>query len=82
MIWGISPSVYLNDRYDKSYIFILLYFIFELFVIFMVMVNMVKVELVDATENCLLHISFYKLNFLMWSRSKGLGKVWTNRLSN
>ena len=44
--------------YERLYIifFLLFHFIFELHSISMVMINIVKNELINATENCLLNI--------------------------
>ena len=62
--------------------FFLFHFIFELLGIFMVMINIVKIELINATENCLLNIFsfgnflptelFLICPILTWSRLTGL----------
>ena len=79
MIWGM---LYFLHLYYISYIFFLFHFIFELLSIFMLMINIVKIELINPTENCLLSIFtvrkfFYQLNYslripLMWSKLRSI----------
>ena len=63
-------SVLLYDRYDKLDIFFFLFHvIFAPLDIFMVMINIVKIELINATETCLLNCF-----------SRGLDIIWINIL--
>ena len=77
---------------DVTYCF-LLHFIFELLSIFMVMMNIVNIELINATENCQLNIFSVRNSFLptelfltypifMWSRSRGIDIIWIKILHN
>ena len=43
-------SVRLYEKYDKSHFF---HFILEVLSIIVLMLNIVKIELINATENCL-----------------------------
>ena len=48
--------IHLYDRYDKSYIFFFCFISFlGLLGIFMAMINIVRIELIGATEYCLLN---------------------------
>ena len=71
----------------------LLHFIFELLSIFMVMMNIVNIELINATEKCQLNIFSVRNSFLptelfltypifMWSRSRGIDIIWIKILHN
>ena len=71
----------------------LLHFIFELLSIFMVMMNIVNIELINATEKCQLNIFSVRNSFLptelfliysilMRSRSRGIDRIWINILHN
>ena len=87
-----------NTRYDRRCAiftsFFLFHFIFELHNILMVMINVVKIESVNATENCLVNIFsvrtfFYQSNYSLSisvsrsrSRSRGLDIIWTNIFNN
>ena len=73
--------------------YFLLHFIFELLSIFMVMMNIVNIELINATENCQLNIFSVRNSFLptelfliypifMWSRSRGIDIIWKKILHN
>ena len=48
-------SVHLYEKYDKSHFF---HFILEVLSIIVLMLNIVKIELINATENCLQNIVF------------------------
>ena len=66
IIRDMQYSVHLYDRYYKSYFFFLFNLIFELLGILMVIIN-IKMELINATENCLLNVFsvrnfYYQLN--------------------
>ena len=74
--------------FTSSFLF---HFILELLSILMVMVNIRKAELINANENCLLNISSVGSSILptelilihhilIWSRSRGIDKIWTNKL--
>ena len=72
--------------------FFLFHFTFELHNIFMVMINIVKIESTNATENCLINISlleFFLLTelfliyaILIWSRPRGIDIIWANIFYN
>ena len=73
--------------------FLLFSLILELLSIFMVMINTSKIELINATENCLLNFSsvrnsflpielFLILPILVRRRSRGLDRIRTNILCN
>ena len=57
------------------------------------MINIVKIESINATENCQLNIFSVRIIFLqtelfliypilIWSRSRGLDIIWTNIVNN
>ena len=56
----------------------------------MAVINIVKIELINSTENWLLNIFsariflaielFFIYAILIWSRSRGLDVIWTNML--
>ena len=50
-----SMHLFVTDMTGLTF-FLLLHFIFELLGIFMVITNIVKIELINATENCPLNI--------------------------
>ena len=89
MIYDMLYSIHLYDRYDK-YDFFLFHFIFELLSIFMVMINIVKIEFINATKNYLLHIFSVRIFLLtelflihpipIQSRPRGLDVTWTMML--
>ena len=93
MIWDMLYSMHLfvTDMTGLTF-FLLLHFTFELLGIFMVITNIVKIELINATENCLLNIFSVKIflpaqwflinPILIWSRSRDLDVIWTNILYN
>ena len=80
--------------YDRPYIFsFLFHFILELLSISMVMINIVKFELINTSENRLLNIFSVRIFFLptklfliypslLWPRSRGTDIIWTNILYN
>ena len=85
-------SVYLYYRYNQpDFFFCLFHFIFELLSIFMGMITISKIELINATETCILNM-FSIYNFLLptelfliqsipiWSVSKGLDTKCTKAL--
>ena len=61
---------------------------FELINIFKAMISIVKVELINATENYLLNIFFVRNIFpticpiLIWLRSRVIDIIWTKMLYN
>ena len=66
MIREMLNFMHLYDRYDLPEFFLLFHSIFELFSIFMVMINIVKIELIKATESCLLNIFSVWIFFTNW----------------
>ena len=89
MTWDI---LYFVRLYVRSYIFCTVPFHFWATSIFMVMINIVKIELIDAMENWLLNILsvwiflptglFLIYLIIMWWRSRGLNIIWTDILYN
>ena len=81
-------SAHLCYKYSKSHFFLLSHLILELLSNFMVMINIIKIELINADVNCPANIfSVYKsffTNKIMLHPSasyliqtKGLEKIWT-----
>lgn len=82
------PCIFMTDMTSRTSFF-LFHLVFELLDIFRVMVDIVKIQLVSANENCMLNI-FFSIRFflstelfviypiLIWSRSRCSDIVWTN----
>ena len=62
--------------------FFLFHFIFDLLSTSMVMINIAKIESINATENFLTPELFLIYPILIWSRSRGLDVIWRNLLYN
>ena len=85
------PCIYVKNLKSLAFLFLFL-FVFELLGIFMVMIKIIKMELINATENCLINIFSARNYFflpteliltypiLIWSRSISLYLILSNKL--